>query len=36
MEETCFFIYVNLNGLKANRYEQMEMNLFVHKDLLEL
>jgi hypothetical protein len=21
MEESCFFIYVNLNGLRANRYE---------------
>jgi hypothetical protein len=21
MEESCFFIYLNLNGLRANRYE---------------
>jgi hypothetical protein len=28
--------YVNLNGLRANRYEQMEMYLFVHKDLIGL
>jgi hypothetical protein len=21
VEESCFFIYVNWNGLKANRYE---------------
>ncbi len=33
MEESCFFIYVNLNGLRANRNDEMEMYLFVHKDL---
>ncbi len=27
---------VNLNGLRANRYELMEMYLFVHKDLIGL
>ncbi len=28
------FVYVNWNGLRANRYEYgMEMYLFVHKDL---
>jgi hypothetical protein len=36
MEERCFFRYVLLNGLRANRCEQMEMYLFVHKDLLGL
>jgi hypothetical protein len=28
MEESCFFMYVNLNGLRANRYEQMEVFIF--------
>ncbi len=27
---------VNLNGLRANRYELMEIYLFVHKDLIGL
>ncbi len=34
MEESCFFIYVNLNGLRSNIYEEIEMYLFVHKDFL--
>jgi hypothetical protein len=25
MEESCFFMNVNWNGLKANRYEEMKM-----------
>jgi hypothetical protein len=25
MEESCFFIYVNLKGLRANRYELVKM-----------
>jgi hypothetical protein len=33
MEESCFFIFVNLNSLRANRYEQMEMYLLVHTGL---
>ncbi len=31
MEKRWFFIYVNLNGLRAKRYEYG--NVFVHKDL---
>ncbi len=36
MEESCFFLYVNLNGLRANRYELMKMYLFVYKNLIGL
>jgi hypothetical protein len=36
MEESCFFLYVNLNGLRANRYELMKMYLFFHKNHIGL
>ncbi len=36
MEEDVFSIYVNLNVLRANRYELMEVHLFAYKDFIQM